>query len=213
MKKNCSFSAICIQETWLKDGDDTSLFQIPGYHLVHLGSQCSEHGGLIIYLQNTFTYYLKNIHHISARWEGLFIDVYHENIKTKTVIGNIYRPPRRNNCNNEIDLFLNEFRPALHKLEKEKSPILLSGDFDLNLLDITDREKIQEYHDLHVSNGFYPKITLPTRFAKKSCSLIDQIYFRCTNKAQHSISGILFEALSDHFPCSTNIDLGVCYSR
>ena len=40
------FSAICIQESWLKQGQDISLFQIPGYKLINQPKICSEHGGL-----------------------------------------------------------------------------------------------------------------------------------------------------------------------
>ena len=206
-EKDCHFSAMCIQETWLKDNDDVSLLQIPGYQLIHQGTRCSEHGGLIIYLSDKFTYSQKNTFVSSNRWEGLFIDVFHENIKSKIIIGNIYRPPRRNNCNNEIDLFLEEFRPVVKTLNKEKASILLSGDFNLNLLDIQDRNKIQEYHDLLVSNGMYPKITLPTRFSRRSCTLIDQIFCRFSTMSQKSVSGIIFSSLSDHFGCFTCIDL------
>ena len=191
----------------MKQSDDISLFHIPGYQLIHRGSRCSEHGGLIIYLLDEFTYHLKNVYESSTRWEGLFLDIQHENMKTKAVIGNIYRPPRNNNCNKEVESFLEEFRPVLQKLNKDKTLILLSGDFNLNLLEIADREKIQEYYDSFASNGLYPKITLPTRFARKSCSLIDQIFSKFTDSTKHQISGILFGALSDHFACFTSINV------
>ena len=55
-ESNSMFSAICIQETWLRHDQDTSLFEIPGYNLIHKGKSCSEHGGLIIYLKEEFTY-------------------------------------------------------------------------------------------------------------------------------------------------------------
>ena len=156
-EKDCTLSAICLQETWLKDSDDVSLLHIPGYDLIHQGARCSDHGGLIVYLSDQFTYRLKNVYNSSSRWEGLFLDIAHENLKSKIVIGNIYRPPRRNNCNNEIELFLEEFKPIVQKLNKEKSEIFLPGDYNLNLLDIQEREKIQEYHDLLITNGMYPK--------------------------------------------------------
>ena len=44
------FGAICLQETWLRNDADISLFNIPGYRLIHQGSKCTKHGGLIIYL-------------------------------------------------------------------------------------------------------------------------------------------------------------------
>ena len=36
------FNAICLQETWLSHKSDTSLYNIPGYQLIHKGRSCSE---------------------------------------------------------------------------------------------------------------------------------------------------------------------------
>ena len=49
------FGAICLQETWLLSDADVSLLHIPGYKLIHQGSRCTGHGGLV----NT---YMNNIH-------------------------------------------------------------------------------------------------------------------------------------------------------
>ena len=46
---NFMFSAICIQESWLKKY--IFVFQIPGYNLINQPKVCSEHRGLIIYLE------------------------------------------------------------------------------------------------------------------------------------------------------------------
>ncbi len=53
---NITFSAICIQETWLSEGDDLSQIQLDGYKCIPLGKSCSTKGGLIIYLQEQFEY-------------------------------------------------------------------------------------------------------------------------------------------------------------
>ena len=45
---NCKFSAICIQETWLTDKSDLSLFKIDGYNCISQSKICSAHGGLAI---------------------------------------------------------------------------------------------------------------------------------------------------------------------
>ena len=50
------FAAICLQETWLTSNADLSLLQMPGYKFIHQGHICSKHGGLLIYLNNDFTY-------------------------------------------------------------------------------------------------------------------------------------------------------------
>ena len=41
-ENNINFNAICLQETWLPHKSDTSLYNIPGYQLIHKGRSCSE---------------------------------------------------------------------------------------------------------------------------------------------------------------------------
>ena len=36
---NIKIDAICLQETWLSNGQDASVFSIPGYQLIHLGKK------------------------------------------------------------------------------------------------------------------------------------------------------------------------------
>ena len=105
---NFMFSAICIQESWLKQGQDISLFQIPGYNLINQPKVCSEHGGLIIYLKREYTHNVRDLYKSSDIWEGLFIDVFHENTNKKITIGNIYRPPKDNNSNPTIENFIQQ---------------------------------------------------------------------------------------------------------
>ncbi len=50
------FSVICIQESWLSEGADTSLIQLEGYKCIPQGKCCSSKGGLIIYLHENFNY-------------------------------------------------------------------------------------------------------------------------------------------------------------
>ena len=68
------FRPICLQETWLRSDQDTSLFEIPGYNLIHKGKSYNEHGGLIIYLKEDFTYNYSKLSNQSKLWGGLFID-------------------------------------------------------------------------------------------------------------------------------------------
>ena len=51
-----SFSIICFQETWLAENDDVTPFLLPGYSLAHQGKSCSEHGGLLTYIRDDFSY-------------------------------------------------------------------------------------------------------------------------------------------------------------
>ncbi len=49
-KYNFIFSAVCIQESWLSEVDDTSQILLEGYKCIIQGTFCSAKGGLIIYL-------------------------------------------------------------------------------------------------------------------------------------------------------------------
>ena len=108
------FGAICLQETWLSSDADVSLLHIPGYELIHQGSRCTRHGGLVIYLHEQYTYKLRNMYTRSDIWEGLFIDVSGLNLHRPITIGNIYRPPHNNNNNANIEKFIEEMSPIIN---------------------------------------------------------------------------------------------------
>ena len=60
------------------------------------------------------------------------------------------------------------------------------------------------------SSGFLPRVTVPTRFATYSCSLLDQIYIKTPREHEdiHNIktsSGVMISNISDHLPCFTSI--------
>ena len=67
------FGTICLQETWTSSDSDLSLLQLPGYQLIHQGSTCNKHGGLIIYLNENYNYKIRNLYTDSNIWESLLI--------------------------------------------------------------------------------------------------------------------------------------------
>ena len=117
------------------------------------------------------------------------------------MIGNIYRPP------NELVDFYNEFiselSPVLKSLEKNKSEVIVSGDFNIDLLNINNKQVFSDYFDMLTNNSFYPKITLPTRLSNKHGTLIDNFFCKLTETTLDTISGILIKKFSDHQPYFT----------
>ena len=204
---NFSFSAICIQETWLEEHDDLSTFQLNGYKLINLGRICSKHGGLFIYLRNDFNYSIYDVYVRSNLWEGLFIEITDGGLKQNLILGNIYRPPRHNNNNATINEFINEFKPVINSLARKNSNVILTGDFNINLLQVNEREAYQDYLDNLMSQGFYPKITFPTRFSTKTCSLLDQIFCKLSHDTIDTYSAIIHTQISDHLPCFSCLDI------
>ena len=177
-ENNIHFNAICLQETWLSHKSDASLYNISGYQLIHKGKSCSEHGGLITYLDEEYSYTVRDLMIASDLWEGLFTNKQHEHLPQNLTLGNIYRPPNKNDNNDVIHQFNSKSRPIIDQLGKEIKTCIITG--DMNLLKTNERIKFQEYFDIFVSNGLFPKITYPTRFSKsgKRCtgSLIDHLF-------------------------------------
>ena len=60
-------------------------------------------------------------------------------LESNIIIGNIYKSPKNNNSNDNIQQFMNELDPVLTKLDSDNKDILLAGDFNINLLKINER--------------------------------------------------------------------------
>ena len=74
--ENCTFDAICIQETWLNEDDDVSVYNIHWFNMIHQGKICCGHGGSIIYLNDKYTHTVrKYIYKETTVWERIFIDL------------------------------------------------------------------------------------------------------------------------------------------
>ena len=193
-----NIAAILNQESWLNDDSDLPQLQIEGYSLITLGSVCSSHGGLAIYLNDNYKYSILPLYNNSTVWEGLFIEVSGKGLKKPVIIiGNVYRPPR--NTNNGYQSFIKEFTPILSHLDKRNSEIILAGDYNMDLLQINRERIVGEFFYLLISRSFYPQITLPTRLSTMRGSLIDNIF--CKLSTCKSSASILASGMSNHFPC------------
>ena len=204
---NIYFSAIAIQETWLPENFDYSLYTIPGYNAIHHGYTCGKKGGLITYVNERFTISKRDLYKTSNHWEGLIIDIMHDDLPKKITLANIYRPPRDNNSNKSVQYFLEPMSTLIETISNENSLFFCCGDFNLDLLKLEQRSIFQEYFDMFVLKGIIPLITLPTRFSKKNATLIDQIFCKYSGISKDMHSGILVTKISDHLPCFTYIDL------
>ena len=200
LKQNsCVFNVICLQESWLSKTSDLSLYQLDDYNLISEGKVCSAHGGLAIYVMKDFKYtLLTHLYTVSDVWEGQFIELSGSNINRKIIIGNIYRPPR--DIEQNYRTFINELNPIMELLNGKNCEVLLSGDYNINLLKINEKKIFNEFLDTVISNGFIPKITFPTRFSRYRGTLIDNIYSKLTPKTMNAVAGILTHTLSDHHP-------------
>ena len=181
-----TIDSICIQETWIAPCDElldrVSPFHLEGFELFAQGYSTTSHGGLFIYLNEKYQGTIIKQVNDSTIYEGMFIKARGEHLNEDIIIGNIYRPPHDNNNKDNINAFIQELDPVLNQLNNTNSEVLLAGDYNINLLQIKQKEHYAEFFDKMVNNSFYPKITLPTRFAKYSCSLLDNIFCKLSSK-------------------------------
>ncbi len=88
-------------------------------------------------------------------------------------IVNIYRPPKDDL--EHYKEFIDEFSYIIDKLEKTKNEVIISRDFNIDVLKINDIQIISEYFDTLTSHSFYPQITVPTRLTNNNGTLIDNV--------------------------------------
>ena len=103
-----TISVICIQEIWGHTGTDMDYFSLPNYTLVNENGRLSNHGGLIIYVHDNFSFKVLNkdmlITHTSKLFKSLIVEIWRNNCKyQKYIIGSIYRLPSYVNI--DIELF------------------------------------------------------------------------------------------------------------
>ena len=189
-------SVICLQECWLSAMDNVTMFNLDGYELFSQPNQCCAHGDLIIYVHKQFAAtVLTNIKVQSSGWEYLCVQLSHQKPRSKQyILCNIYRTP--NELVDDINTFTNELSSFLVKLKNLKHSAYLCGDYNIDLLKVKINKHYCNYFDDVVSNGLFPKITLPTRLSDHSSTLIDNIF--TNNMDETGTSGILLNNISDH---------------
>ena len=110
---NSPLQVSCLQGSWFSSDTDLSPYMISGYHLISTGHYASNHGGLVIYLNDSWSYKLKNCQTDSQIWEKQIIEICNPNDlrKKAIIIGNVYRPPY--NSRDSYTTFSLEFNDML----------------------------------------------------------------------------------------------------
>ena len=207
--QNIHCPVICIQESWITDESMLQLLQLNGYNTFHVNASSSTHGGVVTYVDNSYDVTIKAQVNNSDIWDGLFLEIKHENMKNKIIVGNIYKPPKDNNNCGNVNGFVSELEPILHDLSNTNSEVLICGDYNINLLKINSEQHFSYFFDTMLSHSFFPKITFPTRLNNSSgATLIDNIFCKLSALTLQTKAGIMLDEISDHFPYF--ISLNIC---
>jgi len=188
---------ITLTETWLTENDNPEDYNLEGYHPPLLQNRRNKHGGGVM------TYVHKNIEKYKINSAFNLLDEYNHCLATEITINNItslilnvYRSPASNNIN-----FLPLLEEKINKLGNKQCYIL--GDFNYNLINLSNHEPTEEYFDMLTQHSFKPLITKPTRITNNSQTLIDHIWTNQISSDTKTSSHILITDITDHLPCFT----------
>ena len=199
-------SAILLQECWIDDSVIVSLalFNLKDYNMVYQSNRCCRHGGLLIYIHKQFKYTLiDTINQDATGWEYLCVEMSHRTPHSqKYLLCNVYR--KSGESVDKINAFIAEFSTLLQRVKNLNKLSYICGDYNIDLLKVKINHRFGEFFDNIISSGFFPKITLPTRFSDHSATLIDYVF--STNIEEKEVSGILLNHILDHHMLFTHIE-------
>ena len=186
------FDVIGISEHKIReDCPPSNNIDIPGYNEFIFQPTSTSHGGTGFYIKNNLDYIERHDLTLNSpsNFEASFVEIVLPNRKN-LIVGCIYRHgasslPIR-------DFTENHLQPLLFKISKEKKECAIMGDFNIDLLKMSNAAS--DFNDNMSSHFFTPFILQPTRLRSKT--LIDNIFVNSLE--YHSYSGNLLYELSDH---------------
>ena len=172
----------------------TTNIDIPGYNIEQTPTE-SKAGGCLLYISDKVPYKLRNDLNVYClkQLESLFIEVLLSN-KPSQIIVTFYKHPSMN-----VSTFTNDhLKNILNAIHYESKSTLVTGDFNVNLINYNKKRGIYNFLELLINHNFTSQMTLPTRVTEKFAILIDNIFVN--NPSFKYLSGNIKTSVSDHLP-------------
>ena len=147
----------------------------------------------IIKLRNKYINVSYKVPFMNFEFESCWVEIINDK-EPNILLGVFYRHPNKKDTK-----FTHSLLATLKKIRKENKKIIISGDFNFDLLQHGKNEEIDNFLNSMLGNNLQPCITEPTRIVD-NCkpSLVNNIFI---NTLDNPLSGNLFENLSyDHLP-------------
>ena len=156
-------------------------------------------GGIAIYVHSSFSLkrldaskFLQN----STVYESMFLEIYNNSCKyRKYIIGSIYRRPSQLVA--DLTQFIDEFSEKLAKIHTTCKQSHIIFDYNIDLLQLHRNIYYNTFYEKVTAQGFFPKLTRPTRSFGNTHTVIDNVF--TNNIGKQHISEILTHHVSDHF--------------
>ena len=178
-----SFDIICISEIRIsKHNLQTININIPGHNIEHTPTE-SKAERTLIYMSEKISYKIRNDLNIynPKQLESIFIEIPRPDLPGG-IVGTIYKLPSMNVSTFNVEFFA----PLLKNLNKENKEVILTGYFNVNLLNFGKERRTHQFLEERFHNNYTPQITLPTRITDRSATLIDNVFLNTQRHKQTS---------------------------
>lgn len=195
MKTETRYDVMCLAETWLKEGQQESV-SIQNFTLAASFSRKKKTGGgVAIYVRENTPWTFTRRTDIEAIGEESTFEVSGIEIKgeTSTIIVVLYRTPDEKN----LDSFFKKLHGLLSRLSKEKKPVSICADLNIDILQ--ENKKKSRLVDILLEFNMKAQIKTPTRVSASSSTAIDNILTNFKLKYDPKIEKT---AISDHYGLS-----------
>ena len=191
------FSCILLTETWLTPDVDNA-FNIPGFYCFNLYRNRFG-GGMKMYLKNGIqARLLDDFTFINDLFESLTVEVMLG--RNKALLSTLYHPPISSIGSNNA--FIESLSNHLRLLVNMKLPLILAGDFNINLLNPNNFIYVNTFVNSMLEFGLTPLITLPTKVNLENLitrfAILDHIWVSEYIINQRSL--VFPINITDHFP-------------
>ena len=185
------FAIITLTETWHGDNNPSFIADIlPGYQKYESTSGMTKNEGCGFYIKNSIPYILitdLNVRHKSQGSESETCWIERIRPTKNTILGIVYHHPKQKDKH-----FFKYLKETLSKVVRENKKVILTHDFNLNLLKFDTNSEVNNFLDLLTRKWFTPHILGPPRITSQDKPfLIDNIFFNFND--MHCYSGNLIE--------------------
>ena len=115
----------------------------------------------------------------------------------KYLLCNVYRKPGE--IVDKMNAFLAEFSTFLHRVKNLNKLSYICGDYNIDLLKVKINPRFGEFFDNIISSGFFPKITLSTRFSDQSATLIDNVFSTTLKRRKYLVFCLITYRIINYF--------------
>ena len=147
------FTAIGVSETWLNETNQ-NLYGIKGYSQVNNYRPEKRGGRFSLFFNESLEYCRRNdLSFINNSIESICVDISpHPLTQNKCVtLGVIYRPP-----NTDVRNFLENMSTILANIKDINRSVYIMGDFNFNLINISEHIPTSDFVELMFSYSFFP---------------------------------------------------------